>query len=239
MKRKKYRVKRYSILLTLIGIAAGFCACSEETVDDRPPPGWTIDGSKWWRSDVDTTGFFAKMETMDEMGVEVHRIVFGAGKMTVTDQVIAGVQRRLLPLYRNRPLIVDSLFHAHVVPRIKQAKISTDNPSEMMDRQLSDAYRTLARHFREPRALSTVGKDIPFSPRPDSLNHVEGVVRMQIHVGVDGSTESVELLESVHPVLDEMAMAATSRMEWSPAYLHGEAIPSWARFRLRFDAASE
>jgi hypothetical protein len=209
-------------------------ACQSDFVPTAPPEGWTYDGPKWWRVDVDTSGLFRNLDTFEDMGVRTHQVVFGAGRLTITDQVINGVQNRLIALYRNEPEVVDSLFHEQVVPRIKKARLSTDNPSELLDRQLSDAYRALARHFREPRTLLTIGEDIPFSAPPDSLSHLAGTVSMQVHVGADGTTKTVELLEGVHPVLNAMAMRATAQMEWRPAYLHGEPIPSWARFRLSF-----
>ncbi len=224
-----------ALLLPVILLIPG---CDQKTPETGIPAGWTSDGPRWWRAGIDTTGLFRDMETLRDMGVAPYTVVFGVGERTMRDQVIRGVQIRLLALYRNRPEVVDSLFHAHVVPRIRKTEFARREPSEIVDRQLGDAYRILSRHFREPRAVSTIGEDIPFAPRPDSLAHLSGTVRMQVHVDSTGATNSVQLLEGVHPVLNAMAMAATARMEWTPAYLHGEPISSWARFRLSFEAAS-
>ncbi|MFO7564201.1 MAG: TonB-dependent receptor [Enhygromyxa sp.] len=51
-----------------------------------------------------------------------------------------------------------------------------------------------------------------------------GTVIVQYVVGVDGKTKELELLQSVDPVLDQIALDAVARLEFEPASYQGEAV---------------
>ena len=56
---------------------------------------------------------------------------------------------------------------------------------------------------------------------PDSLRNEEtsGTVELQVYVNASGEPQGIEVLESVHPTLDGIAMRATTQMKWQPAFL--------------------
>ena len=108
-----------------------------------------------------------------------------------------------------------------------------------MDRLRQESYRELQRYFREPRPITRLGEDVPIV-YPDSLieKGVAGTVEMQVYLDAEGQPQAIMLLESVHPVLDRLAMQATAQMRWQPAYVRrGDewvAVPSWVRFNIRY-----
>lgn len=148
------------------------------------------------------------------------------------------VKQALIRLYRNQPEVVDSLFNVHVVPDIESAQFSTDIMSDV-DQFKQDGYRAIGRAFQEPRTVRTLGEDITVV-YPDSLRQagIGGRVSMQVFLNEEGEPVAIELLEGVHPVLDDLAMTATTEMRWRPAYLMQRrdwvAIPSWARFNINY-----
>ncbi len=156
------------------------------------------------------------------------------------DQLVDAVKRSLVRLYRNEPEVVDSLFERHVVPQLAGASLQGD-PEDIVERNKKKAYDALRKHFREPVPRLRLGEDIQVI-YPDSLRRsgVSGVVRMQVRVNEAGEPLAIELLESVHPVLDQIAMSATTRMRWQPAYVlvrnDWKALPSWSRFNIHFSA---
>lgn len=232
-----------SLITALVraGLLAGLAAvagCADPPLPTGPPGGWQADEARWWTAGFDTTGIFRDLESFAEMGVELQPVVYGKGRETLEDQLVNVVQYRLIALYRNHPHVVDSLFRRYAEPRIRKG-LRKGPVEEQVEPQVRAAYAAIARHFREPRALRTIGGDIPLPERPDSLRAYTGDVRMQVWVDPKGQTRAIELLEGVHPVLDAMAMRATTQMEWSPAYLHAEPIGAWARFRLGFAGAGD
>lgn len=152
--------------------------------------------------------------------------------------LVQAVRRSLTPLFRVQPEIVDSLFNRHIAPELAQASISGDLEAEV-DRLRQESYRALQRYFREPRPITRLGEDVPIV-YPDSLieKGVAGAVEMQVYLDAEGQPQAIMLLESVHPVLDRLAMQATAQMRWQPAYVRrGDewvAVPSWVRFNIRY-----
>jgi TonB family protein len=152
--------------------------------------------------------------------------------------VVEGVKRGLLRLYRNQPEVIDSLFERVVVPRIERAELTADTRSDI-DRITQDGYRALNNNFQEPRATRRLGEDVQVV-YPDSLREqgIGGRVRMQVYLNDDGEPVAIQLLDGVHPVLDQIAMQATTEMRWRPAYVMHRGrwveLPSWARFNINF-----
>lgn len=230
----------------LLGVLVGACGPETESIDLSTPDGWTAEGDRWWRPEADTVRAFRSLDTLAEMGLRDDDRPFALGASASAQQAIGrsqferAVKQSLVRLYRNQPQVVDSLFDRFVQPKLADVRLSGDAQA-LVDRYKKEAYRTLARHFREPRTLKSMGpgQDIPV-PYPDSLRaaQVEGAVRMQVYLNAEGEPVAVELLESVHPVLDAIAMRATTEMRWQPAYVlqRGQArpIPSWSRFNVRF-----
>lgn len=232
------------LALLLAGIALIGCSDSEH-IPTSVPDGWESSDGRWWTAGIDTSEAFRHLETMDEMGIPGSHLL--NLRLTGSSAVEQDLARRkiaqhvkvgLLPLYRNRPEVVDSLFEKYVYPKMADAPIKGD-VQPVISRYKRDGYRILSRHFRAPHTLLKLGDDIPV-PVPDSLvgTNLQGSVFMQVHIDSEGNPRAIEKLEGIHPVLDAIAMRATTRMRWQPAYVlrggKAEPIASWARFRVNF-----
>jgi TonB family protein len=232
-------VHRHLVGLLSIAFFFTLTACSSS---DRPlsgpPEGWQGQEDRWWVAGADTTQAFRNLESLSSMGVATADVSPAGGRSVVVD----GVKRGLLRLYRNEPELIDSLFERIVVPRVERADLTADTRADI-ERLTQEGYRALSSNFQEPRAAKRLGDDIPVV-YPDSLRKqgVGGSVRMQVYVNTDGEPVAIELLESVHPVLDQIAMRATAEMRWRPAYLLKRGrwveVPSWARFNVNFSSGS-
>ena len=74
-----------------------------------------------------------------------------------------------------------------------------------------------------PKAKKTVTVEYP----PSLLERDEppaGTVIVQYVVGVDGRTKELEVLQSVDPALDQVALEAVARLEFEPATYQGEPV---------------
>jgi TonB family protein len=230
--------------LTLLTLLLVGCGADGEQIELDPPEGWTSADVRWWRSDLDTTGIFRNLETLQSMEVAGNDVVYAASNATAVQNEVArqrlarAVKQTLLPLYRTEPQVVDSLFENYVTPKILEAKLSSDLGTEV-DRFKKQGYRTITRLYREPRTILHLGPDIPV-PYPDSLRakRIGGQVRVQASVNEEGEPMAIEIIEGVHPVLDAIALRVTTEMRWQPAYLlrGGKArpLPSWTRFKVHF-----
>lgn len=187
------------------------------------------------------------METIDDLGVEDEDVVFlapgevAALRRNDRSQFERAVKRSLIRLYRNEPVIVDSIFVAHIRPMLDDVKFTND-PVQDIEKFKQKAYKTMReRYFREPRTKLELGTDVPIV-YPDSLREkgIDGAVVLQVRLDASGAPLSVELIKQVHPVLDQIAMEATTRMRWLPAYVmkkkDWQPVPSWARFRIAFSS---
>jgi len=210
-----------------------------------PPAGWTGTSDRWWRIGEDTTGIFRDLETLQAMTNT--DVTYASNLVMAQDQVLAhqllahAVKQSLIRIIRNEPEVVDSLFETYVVPKILRAKINGD-PRDLLKKYKRVGYKVIRRHFIEPRTIRRLGTDIQI-PYPDSLRRrkVGGSVRMQVYIDDSGEPIAIEKLKAVHPVLDDIAMRATTEMRWQPAYLldvgKSNPIPSWARFNVSFSTS--
>ena len=224
---------------------ASLIGCApEQTFQPGPPDGWTADGTRWYRADLDTSGVFPDLESLETMSVVgAERTYAGDARLSrrrdvALQQLARAVKQSLIALIRNEPQVVDSLFEKLVVPKLQDADLSRE-PDQLVERYKKEAYRTLARHFREPRATVTLGRDIPVT-YPDSLREagISGDVDLQVYINEQGEPAAIEKLLGVHPVLDDIAMRATTQARWQPAYLlrvsKSYPIPSWIRYSVKF-----
>jgi hypothetical protein len=230
----------------LVAAGVGGPGClSEPSIPLDAPEGWLTDGREsWWLPDADTALAFRDLETLESMGLGVESPVYSADRLAETQmavgrfQITEAIRRDLLPLYRNHPEIVDSLFRRYVADDILPAPKTGDVRGLIQDYR-RDAYRTLMRHFRAPATLVTLGRDIPV-PVPDSLRSVAAgrSVSYQVFVGADGRPRALRLRSGIHPVLDRIALRAVTQVTWQPAYVlrggRSRPIDAWVRFGVRF-----
>ena len=221
----------------------------EEAARTEPPSGWETAEDKWWQADFDTTGVFPDLETLESIGAEGEMTLAANAQIAqqsgvATQQLARSVKQGLIELYRNDPEVVDSLFEKYVRPKLEGVTLSGDRAA-LVEKHKREGYNLITKHFREPRTTLVLGPDgdIPVG-YPDSLSSqgVSGTVRTQVRLNEKGEPQAIELVESVHPVLDAITLRATSEMRWQPAYiLRGndwEAVPAWARFNISFQPPS-
>ena len=235
---------RLHLLVLLIPILLSGCL-AEQGLDLELPSGWeTSSQGRWWVSGVDTLEAFRDLETLQGMGIHMEEVIYDATRPlseqnTVgEDRMIRYVKQSLLPLFRNQPEVVDSLFDSLVSPKIKKAGTSQDAAGDVA-RFKREGYRTIYRHFHEPRTILKLGEDISVTI-PDSLKMTAAgrAVSFQVYISEEGTPIAIELLSGVQPTLDLIGLHTTMAMRWQPAYLlrGRKSIPirAWVRFRIRF-----
>lgn len=105
--------------------------------------------------------------------------------------------------------------------------------------------RTLAAKPKEPAPGGCAEEAT--KPKPESMPQpeyaaaaraagVEGKVRVRVTVGVDGKPSKVEVVQSLHPELDEAAKAAVLAARFSPATRCGEPVSATFTIAVRFSA---
>ena len=234
------------ILSALLVLLTSGCG-GEEVAQTEPLSGWEAAEDKWWQADFDTTGAFPDLETLESIGAEGEMTLAANAQIAqqsgvATQQLARSVKQGLIELYRNDPEVVDSLFEKYVRPKLEGITISGDRAA-LVEKHKREGYNLITKHFREPRTTLKLGEDITID-YPDSLSSegVSGTVRTQVRLNEAGEPQAIELIESVHPVLDAITLRATSEMRWQPAYiLRGndwEAVPAWARFNISFQPPS-
>ena len=224
------------VLLLIVALAAMGCSSGDEARTEAPA-GWETAEGRWWTSSADTSVVFRNLESLQSMGVTQEDYVASIQGVN-RDQFARAVRQELVPLYRQSPEVVDSLFQDEVQPLIAEAELSGDL-QDLLDEYRNRGYKALSKHIREPRTQTSLGEDVPVA-YPDSLRNPEtsGAVRMQIRLNEEGEPQAIQRLERIHPTLDAIAMNAATRMRWQPAYLlvdgDWQPIPSWVRFSVRF-----
>jgi hypothetical protein len=243
---KRRRIFAPGLVCLIVLWVAGCARSSAPAPDLGPPEGWRGDEARWWRADLDTTGVFRDLETLRTMDLMGEDVTYAASRTLAEQSGVAhqqlarAVKQSLIRLFRNQPEVVDSLFEQYVSPKIARARVSGDS-RKLVNRFKRVGYQTIRRHFLEPRTIRKLGADIPV-PYPDSLRErrIGGKVRLQVFINEKGEPVAVEKLEGVHPVLDAIAMRATTEMRWQPAYLlrggKSDPLPSWTRFKVNFNA---
>lgn len=232
-----------SLLLGLVVLLVG--CLPEQTVETGPPEGWQAEDARWWQTGFDTTGVFRDLETLASMGIDDAEVAYVASpsmarqRTTQRQWFKRAAKQSLIRLYRNEPEIVDSLFERHVTPMLDGVKLSP-NPRAEVERFKRKSYPFLHKnYFQAPQTKLQIGPDIEM-PYPDALrkNGVGGTVRIQAFINEEGEPLSLQLLESVDPDLDGIAMRAMTQMRWRPAYTMRKgrwvAVPAWVRLGIPF-----
>ncbi len=213
---------RLALLALVLTLLAG---CGGGSADLGPPPGWSADGDRWWQDGVDTTVAFRDLETFEAMGLGERP----DGKRA-EGPTHRNVQQQLIALYRNEPEVVDAVFTEVAVPMVDER--GQDDDREALVR---DVNREMNKLFFFPRPSPNSTVEIAY---PDSLRQagIGGAVKMQVYLSEEGAPLAIELIDSVNPTLDAVAMRATARKTWIPASTRDGAMRSWVRSVLNFNA---
>lgn len=206
---------------TLAGLLLFLAGCSGGGGDPASPPaGWNATDTRMWKEGVDTSMVFQDMENLAEMGVLEQEFALGSGGIS-QEQFKNAIKRSLAKLYRSNPALVDTLFERHAAPKLAGADLSSPVKdgklkSDLLNKHKQTALKTIRNYYQRPQ----LEKGISNISYPDSLRRqdVTGTVTLQMHVDTSGAVDAVEVIESVHPTLDAIAMKAATRTVWEPGY---------------------
>lgn len=72
-------------------------------------------------------------------------------------------------------------------------------------------------------------------PREAIRDSIEGIVRVRVLIGIDGTTMKAKVIEPVHPLLDAEALRVMLNFkDWTPAIIKGAPAPCWIVVPIRF-----
>ena len=186
----------------------------------EPPSGWEATETRMWKTGVDTSMVFRDMQNLSEMGVLGTEFALTSGGISPA-QFESAIKRSLMKLYRSNPVLVDTLFERHAAPKLQGADLSSPVEDGKLKPELLNKYKKRAlKSIRENYQRPQLKKGISNIAYPDSLRRrdVSGTVTLQMHVDTSGAVDAVEVVNSVHPTLDAIAMKAATRTTWEPAY---------------------
>lgn len=233
------------IATTLAGLMLVLAGCGGGGDDPTAPPsGWKASESRMWKEGVDTSAVFKDMESLSEMGVIDEEFALTSGSLS-QEQFKNAIKKSLEKLYRTNPTLVDTLFEQYATPKLADADLSgsvvKDGQLEpkLLNEYKNKAFKAIKDNYKQP----TLKESVEGITYPDSLRRadVTGTVRLQMHIDTSGTVDAIEVVESVHPTLDAIAMAAATKTKWEPGYekvdREWKARTGWGRspvpFRLR------
>jgi hypothetical protein len=243
-------------MFSIRSIAAALLAClfivgcGGGSSPTAPPDGWQTSDMRWWEDGVDTSAVFINLDSLSTMGVSDAGAQLSADGDVTQEQFQAAIKRSLLRLYRNNPMVVDSLFEEYAAPQLAEVDLSGQVlgdqgqlESDLLNKNQKMAYQAINEYFREPQREQSPDNIV----WPDSLRSEEnsGIVELQVHLTVDGEGENavsradaVEVLSGPHPTLNRIALKAATQATWQPAYILEDGnwtpIESWVRFDIPF-----
>lgn len=214
-----------------------------------PPDGWQTTDSRWWKDGVDTTEAFPNLDSLTTMGVVDQRARLESGGDVSREQFNRAIKQSLLPLYRNNPMVVDSLFEEYAAPQLEGVDLSGDVVGEqgqlreeILNKNQKVAYEAITEYFREPQRQKSPDITWPDSLRSEAYT---GIVKLQVRLAVEGEgdnavarPDAVEIMSGPNATLNKIAAKATTQATWEPAYIlrDGNWTPteSWVRFDVPF-----
>jgi hypothetical protein len=212
-------------LLLTLPLLLLLSACTPEP-DLGPPAGWEGEGTeRWWRAGADTALAFRDLSGFETMGISDRE-----DGLRPEGPVVRNVQRRFLPMFRNHPELMDSIFAAAALPIIeREATGDSEEEREALIRRLN---RRLHDEFypAQPRTSQN-----PPLVMPDSLREagVAGTITLQVYIDDDGHPAAIQKLEGAHPTMDAIVMRNYSERVWHAARLRGRPVASWTRAEVR------
>ena len=236
--------------IAFVGILFFIMGCGGGSSPTAPPDGWQTSDMRWWAEGVDTSAVFINLDSLSSMDVENAEMQMSASGDVTQEQFQTAIKRSLLPLYRNNPMVVDSLFGEYAVPQLEEVDLSGEVlqsngklKSDLLNKNQKVAYEAITEYFREPQREQSPDNIV----WPDSLRSDEysGVVQLQVHLAVESEGENatsradaVEVLSGPHPTLNRIALKAATQATWQPAYVLNDGnwapVDSWVQFDIPF-----
>ena len=71
-------------------------------------------------------------------------------------------------------------------------------------------------------------------PRELRRRRITGIVRVRVEMDATGHVVSAQIVQRVHPVLDNIVLQAVLKTKWTPATKGGKAVPFIFRFPITF-----
>ena len=100
----------------------------------------------------------------------------------------------------------------------------TDMPAASADPVSASSARRPAPPVVSPP--QPIRQDLPRWSPPATLARAEYKGRILVHVGVDGNVTSAEILDSVHPLYDELLLTASKGWSYKPGMSNGAPVPA-------------
>jgi len=109
-------------------------------------------------------------------------------------------------------------------PSADPASTKTETPAGYSDpSSASGARRPAPLVVSPPQPLR---EDLPRWSPPATLARAEYKGRILVHVGVDGKVAGAEILDSVHPLYDELLLTASKGWSYKPGMSNGAPVPA-------------
>jgi hypothetical protein len=109
-------------------------------------------------------------------------------------------------------------------PAPDAASTKTEPPAPIADSaSASTTRRPVPPVVSQPQPIR---QDLPRWSPPASLARAEFKGRIVVHVGADGKVEGSEILDSVHPLYDELLLAASKSWSYKPGTSNGSPVPA-------------
>lgn len=129
-----------------------------------------------------------------------------------------------------RPII--SLFFLLAAMGCSQMNVEVDSDARQPhEKVFPEEMKGRSADYVRPRVLELPSAEYP--PEAADLD-LAGMVLIRVLVGLDGQVVEAELLQGMHPVVDQAALEAARRGRYAPASEFGAATDGWVTVPFRY-----
>jgi protein TonB len=124
-----------------------------------------------------------------------------------------------------------------IVDSLKTAEAASPHPAQPKGTSHAPNTNAKVRRIREGgppiRTRNLVYQERPEYPPLAKMAHIQGIVRMEVVIGRDGTVQDIKVL-SGHPLLIEPALEAVSRWRYQPTLLNAEPVEVVTEVNINF-----
>jgi TonB family protein len=128
-----------------------------------------------------------------------------------------------IALLANGFLELSRALPAPAKPPADPASTKTETPAGNSDPSSASARRPAPPVVSPPQPIR---QDLPRWSPPATLARAEYKGRILVHVSPDGKVASAEILDSVHPLYDELLLTASKGWSYKPGMSNGAPVPA-------------